>query len=172
MRIRKILIRNRQATDRLRDSVPMDSPGKGTGTQHTADSPRDVFGRVLEAMGGYDAYERKHGDHFTDELAEWASQRMENGSGDTHRWSVEDVMKAFARMGLQKPDDRTWGDATYSANMHYADYFRKSLPTEQDCLKQAYAELTDVDGYPGQIFSRWCADMVKKKVRVPWNSFI
>lgn len=172
MKIRKVIVREHSVNEPVDNEhlhEPRTEPEKWD--EDTSESPRDVFGKALKAMSGYDAYVKKHGDHFTNELAEWATQRMENGTGDTHHWSAGYVMKAFARMGLQKPEDKTWGDAMYSANMHYADYFKKSLPTEQDCLKQAYAELTDVDGYPGQIFSRWCADMVKKKVDVPWNLF-
>ena len=146
-------------------------PADGEGHSVQENKTRNTLSKALKAMNGYDNYEQKHGGHFTDALAEWATRRMVNSTNDRHHWTVGDVIKAFAKMGFQKPDDRTWGDAMYAANMHYADYYMKSLPTEQDCLKQAYADLTDVDGYPEKIFSRWCADMVKKKVNVPWEEF-
>ena len=108
----------------------------------------------------------------TDKLADWATHQMVNGSGENHHWSTSDIEKSFARMGLQKPESMTWGDAMYSSNMHYADYYGKSLPTEKDCLIQAHADLTDIDGYPGKIFNRWYSDMLGKHVDVPWSDFI
>lgn len=124
-------------------------------------------------MRDYDKYVQAHGSNFTDELSEWASSQMDNAHGDkSHHWSVSDVKSAFERLGYNKPDGMTWGDAAYSANMHYADYFGESLKTEADCIKQAYADVSDPDGYPGKIFNRWLSDVVGKRVDVPWDNFI
>lgn len=137
------------------------------------DKKYDVTGEALTAMSGYSEYVAKHGNHFTDALSKWASEQMTNAHGDpAHHWSVEDVKSAFERLSYRKTDDYTWGDATYSANMHYADYFGATLKTEADCVKQAYADIADPDGYPGKIFNRWCSDIVGKKVNVPWDNFI
>lgn len=136
-------------------------------------SKRDVIGAALTAMNGYNDYVTKHGSHFTDMLAKWASSQMQNVHGEpTHHWSVEDVKSAFERLGYKKPEESTWGDVAYSANMHYADYFGTTLKTEADCVKQAYADVTDPDGYPGKIFNRWCSDVIGKKMDVPWDEFI
>lgn len=43
---------------------------------------------------------------------------------------------------------------------------------EADCIKQAYADAEDPDGYPGKIFNRWFSDVLGKKVTVPWEEFI
>ena len=133
----------------------------------------DAIGAALTAMSGYNDYVAKHGSHFTDELAKWASEQMTNAHGDpAHHWSVEDVKSAFERLGFKKPEENTWGDVAYSANMHYADYYGTTLKTEAECVKQAYADVADPDGYPGKIFNRWCADVIGKKVNVPWENFI
>ena len=103
----------------------------------------------------------------------WASEQMTNAHGDpAHHWGVEDVKSAFERLGFKKPEENTWGDVVYSANMHYADYYGTTLKTEAECVKQAYADVADPDGYPGKIFNRWCADVIGKKVNVPWENFI
>lgn len=126
-----------------------------------------------EAMQGLINYKAKHGSHFTDDLASWASKQMQNAHGEAnHHWSVADVKSAFERFGLSKPEEITWGDIAYAANMHYADYFGVSLKTETDCVRQAYADAADPDGYPGKIFNRWFADVLGSKKAVPWDDFI
>lgn len=126
-----------------------------------------------EAMQGLIKYKAKHGSHFTDDLASWASKQMQNAHGEAnHHWSVADVKSAFERFGLSKPEEITWGDIAYAANMHYADYFGVSLKTETDCVRQAYADAADPDGYPGKIFNRWFADVLGSKKAVPWDDFI
>lgn len=133
----------------------------------------DGQGDTIAAMKGYKDYVNEHGRHFTDDLATWASKQMKNAHGEpNHHWSVADVKSAFERFGLSKPEDITWGDVAYSANMHYADYFGQSLKSETDCVKQAYADVTDPDGYTSKIFNRWFADVLGNKVNVPWDKFI
>nr|DAE53355.1 MAG TPA: hypothetical protein [Bacteriophage sp.] len=124
-------------------------------------------------MQGLIKYKAKHGSHFTDDLATWASKQMQNAHGEAnHHWSVADVKSAFERFGLSKPEEITWGDIAYAANMHYADYYGVSLKTETDCVRQAYADAADPDGYPGKIFNRWFADVLGSKKAVPWEDFI
>lgn len=122
----------------------------------------------------YDKYKAKHGEHFCDKLAVWAGKMMKNNShaDQAHSWSVEEVKAAFEKLGLLKPDNITWGDVAYSANMHYADYFGISLKTEADAVRQAYADAIDPDGYPGKIFNRWLSDVMGKNISVPWSEFI
>lgn len=155
--------------------------GHGESSQHYAsDKPgsrekekHDVISAALTAMNGYNDYVTKHGSHFTDDLAKWASEQMTNAHGDpAHHWGIEDVKSAFERLGFKKPEENTWGDVAYSANMHYADYYGTTLKTEAECVKQAYADVADPDGYPGKIFNRWCSDVIGKKMHVPWDEFI
>lgn len=122
----------------------------------------------------YHEYEEKNGNHFSDKLADYAIKAMQNNAhADTaHKWSVQDVKSAFEKLGMTKPADITWGDIAYSANMAYADYFGVSLKTEADCLKQAYADAVDPDGYPGKIFNRWLADIMGKNTKISWSEYI
>lgn len=122
----------------------------------------------------YSNYREKHGEHFSDKLAVWASKLMKNNQhGEAgHSWTVDEVKAAFEKLGLTKPAQSTWGDVTYSANMAYADYYGISLKTEADCIKQAYADAADPDGYAGKIFNRWLSDVMGKNVKVSWSDFL
>lgn len=127
------------------------------------------FGRapVTKSIG------QKNGEHFTNKLSEWASKKMINAYGEeNHHWTVEEVKSAFISMGYELPADSTWGDAAYSANMAYADYFGMTLRTEADVIKQAYADVIDPDGYPGKIFNRWLADVMGMQIQLDWTQFI
>lgn len=121
----------------------------------------------------YEEYIAKHGWHFNEALAEWASKQMKKASGDqTHHWTAAEVKAAFERLGLMKPEKVTWGDATYSANMAYADYYGISLKTDVDCIKHAYADIADPDGYPEKVFAHWCANVEWKQINVPWGNYL
>lgn len=127
---------------------------------------------ALGSLKGYQEYVDKHGQHFTDELSEFASKRMKNRNGLFHSWSVSEVKSAFERMGLEKPDKYTWGDAAYAANMAYADFYGSSLKTEQDCLKYSHDLMSDVDGYDGMIMNRYLADLMGKEVKMDWSKYL
>lgn len=129
---------------------------------------------MTESHGDADfrKYIEYYGHHFNEALADWASMQMKNANGKTHSWKVSDVKSAFERIGLPLPGKNTWGDATYAANMAYADYFGVSFSNELDCIKQSYADMADPDGYPGKIFNRWVSDMTGKGIEVPWHEFM
>ena len=181
MKVKKIIVRHPlnigdQSDPPLREkvssSVVLDKRMAPISQAKQQSDEGKLISETLKSMNGLDDYLNQYGPHFTDKLADWATHQMVNGSGENHHWSTSDIEKSFARMGLQKPESMTWGDAMYSSNMHYADYYGKSLPTEKDCLIQAHADLTDIDGYPGKIFNRWYSDMLGKHVDVPWSDFI
>lgn len=120
----------------------------------------------------YKRYEKMYGKHFSGKLAEYASRNMRNVSGAVHSWTEEQVRGAFGQMNMMLPKEMTWGDATYAANMAYADYYGKTLMNEVDCLKHAYAYLADVDGYPTKTFTQWMADNMEKGIDIDWTQFI
>lgn len=121
----------------------------------------------------YHKYLNKHGVHFCDTLAIWASEKLKNKHGDSkHLWSVEEVKAAYNNLGLLKPENVTWGDATYSANNTYANFFGETLRTEIDVLKHSNADLFDTNNYSGKTFNRWLSDVMGLKVNVPWSSFV
>lgn len=119
----------------------------------------------------YIKYKEKHGMHFSDSLAMWASAKMVNIDGTQHGWSVEDVRSAFKALGLEKPEKCTWGDATYLANMYYAD-FMPVFKVETDALRMAYYSMRDPDGYEGKPFNRYTADIMENGICVPWSKLM
>lgn len=136
-------------------------------------SRKEFITDTLEAMQGYKDYVEHHGYHFTDKLAEWVSHKMKNRNGDNeHHWSVSDVKGAFEKLGFKKPEHSTWGDATYAANMAYADYLGHSVKSDVDAVRHGYDDIADPDGYPGKVFNRWTSDVIGMSIDVPWEMFI
>lgn len=119
----------------------------------------------------YQMYKQKNGMHFSDALAMYASRMMHNSNQQKHTWSVKDVQGAFASMNYQLPGHATWGDATYAANMYYAD-FAPLLKNETDAVKMAYMILNDPDGYEGMLFNRYTADVMQTNEQIGWKDFM
>lgn len=127
---------------------------------------------ALESVEGYSKYIDKHGYHFTDALAEYASKMMVNANGQNHSWTANQVKKSMEGLGLSIPEKVTTGDATYLANMYYADLYPDPLKDEASCLRAAYKSANDPDGYEGMTFCRWTADVVGKAISINWEKFI
>lgn len=129
--------------------------------------------KAFEFAQDYYDYVSKHGSHFTNELASYASSLMVNASGDRHCWTPSEVKKSMASLGLTVPEDKaTLGDLTYLANMAFADLYPEVCRDEAACLKYAYKIANDPDGYEGMVFSRWCADVIGKSTNIDWTKFI
>lgn len=123
---------------------------------------------------GYAKYVEKHGLHFTNELAEMAICKMENISDDGHgKWSikqVEAVVKTH-NPAMHFTHCVTMGDLAYLANMYYADLYPESIQTENGCIKAAILIANDPDGYEGQAFCRWVADIMAKGKSIDWEKY-
>lgn len=119
----------------------------------------------------YQAYKQKHGMHFSDAMAMYASRKMQNSNQQKHIWSVKDVQDAFASLKYELPEHATWGDATYAANMYYAD-FAPVLKTEVDAVRMAYMILYDPDGYEGMLFNRYTADVMQTNAQINWKDLM
>lgn len=124
----------------------------------------------------FEDYVKKHGYHFTEELAEHISRMMENANEQEHSWTTTQVRKALESLGLwplgKTKTEATLGDITYLANMYYADLYPDPLKDEASCLKAAYRVALDPDGYKGQIFCRWTADAIGLALSIDWKKFI
>lgn len=121
----------------------------------------------------YKKYYEKHGPHFCDTLAMWASKKLINRNGDkNHTWSVEEVKSAYSKMGLLKPNGITWGDVTYATNLAYASFFGESLKSELDVIKHANIEISGSGDYYGKTFNRWLSDVMGMNTDVPWVDFV
>lgn len=127
---------------------------------------------ALESVEGFSKYVEKHGYHFTDELAEYASKMMVNASGQSHSWTATQVKRSMESLNLSIPNTVTTGDVTYLANMYFADLYPDPLKDEASCLRAAYKIANDPDGYEGMIFCRWTADVMGKAIKLDWEKFV
>lgn len=134
-------------------------------------TPSEAFARALMSHPDFLAYIHKHGYHFTAALADFATKLMTNDDGSTHNWTTAQVQSAMQSAGMKNnPLNATWGDAAYLANMHYADKYPDIFSSETACIKAAYKDLNDKDGYEGITFYRWLADVVGKQLVVDWTA--
>jgi len=85
--------------------------------------------KTMECIKGYKEYLKKHGHHFTNELATHASKMMINANGVTHCWEPNQIKTELIQYGFNVPDSFI-GDATYLANMYYADLYPDPLSNE------------------------------------------
>ena len=120
----------------------------------------------------FEKYVKLHGYHFTDALAELASEMMENANGQAHTWTASQVKRSMDSLDLNVPSNITSGDVTYLANMYYADMYPDPLKDEASCLRAAYKIANDPDGYDGMIFRRWVSDIAGKALHIDWKNFI
>lgn len=134
--------------------------------------PYEQAANALMSAKGYTDYVKKHGYHFTDALAEHVSKMMVNASGQQHSWTAAQTRRTMESLGLTLPDKTTWGDATYLANMYYADMYPDPLKDEASCLRAAYKVANDPDGYEGLVFCRWTADAIGKAIKIDWEKFV
>lgn len=136
------------------------------------DLPYEQAANKFMSAKGYSEYVKKHGYHFTDALAEYASRMMVNAGGQQHSWTTAQVKKAIESLGLSIPGKVTDGDVAYTANMAYADFYPDPLKDEASCLRYAHRVANDPDGYEGMIFCRWVSDAIGKGVSIAWEKFI
>lgn len=148
---------------------PMPDNQEASKHEHGAD---EKIENALDSVKGYSDYVKKHGYHFTDTLAEYASKLMVNGNSQQHSWTTAQVKRTMEGLGLSIPGSVTIGDVTYLANMYYADLYPDPLKDESSCLRAAYKIANDVDGYEGMIFCRWTADVVGKAIKIDWEKFV
>ncbi len=117
----------------------------------------------------YRHYIHHEGYHFNPHTLDVAMSKMVNRDGSHHKWSREEVSAAFEKMKQPLMNGYTLCDATYLANMFYADYFSSSIKTEQECLDMAADFMTDIDGYKGRIFHYWLSDIMVEGCVVDWE---
>jgi hypothetical protein len=134
---------------------------------------KDKFSRTANAImnaPGYLEYIKKHGYHFTDKLADYASKKMVNASGSAHSWTTEQLRSVLGP--FTPTHNETCGDMAYTANMAYADFYPAVLDTVDKCVTYAKLVASDPDGYEGMEFMRWTSDAIGKSLTLNWEDFI
>lgn len=135
--------------------------------------PNEKAANLVMNAKGFSDYIAKHGYHFTDALAQVASDMMINSNGTPHKWTPEQVQTVLKDHGYTDYKDCTLGDLTYLANMAYADFYPTIIRDEVSCVRYAMNVAKDPDGYDGIVFSRWIADLIGKHVEnIEWEKFI
>lgn len=119
---------------------------KSCGAEEYKTGFESITNTAKSADTEYKAYIKKHGYHFTEAIAEYASKLMKNGNNQSHSWTAQQVKKSMESLGLNIPKTVTLGDVTYLANMYYADLYPDPLKDEASCLRAAYKLANDVEG--------------------------
>lgn len=121
---------------------------------------------------GYRAYKRRHGCHFNEALCEFAVSRMTKEDGQPiQAMSPNEVDRLLKEFHIELKHKQGF-DHVFAANMCLADYLGESVPSMEDLAKYVKNVIDDPDGYDGIVFCRWIADVVAKKVEVPWDDVI
>lgn len=121
---------------------------------------------------GYREYKRQHGPHFSKELCEFAVGLMKDDDGQPiKRMSRDEVELLMKQFGI-KPHHLTGYDHVFVANMGLADYLGDGVPDMEHLAKYIKDVLDDPDGYEGIAFCRWIADVVAKRIEVPWEEAV
>lgn len=139
--------------------------------KHKENNEDEAWAALLNAPG-FIKYINKHGWHFTESLAEYASSLMENNDETKHSWNCKILAKVYLSKNFSVPSKVTWGDLTYTANMAYADFYPDICQDEAACVLYASLVANDKDGYPGMIFHRWVSDVIGKKLIIDWEKFM
>lgn len=118
---------------------------------------------------GFKKYVDKYGYHFTDALAEYAISKMYNP-----KWTLSQIQQYLKvhNMDIDSTKHKvTLADMYYAANMYYSDFYPKAITSEDNCITAAMLIANDVDGYEGQIFSRWLSDAMQKGLEIDWELY-
>lgn len=135
--------------------------------------PNEKAANLIMNAKGFSDYVAKHGYHFTEALAQVASDMMINSNGIPHKWTPEQIKTVLDAKEFTDYKYCTLGDLTYLSNMAYADFYPNVIRDEMLCIKYAMHIATDPDGYDGIVFSRWIADLIGKHVDdIDWENFI
>lgn len=121
---------------------------------------------------GYREYRRRHGCHFSRGLCEFAVGRMKlDGDKPISALSKEEVEKILKDSKVEVRNVQGY-DHVFAANMCLADYLNESVPDIEHLALYVKNVIDDPDGYDGIVFCRWIADVVAKKVEVPWEEMV
>lgn len=125
-----------------------------------------------ELPSGMRKYLRHYGWHFSPIMAEWAASMMIGRNGERIKpYTKESLMTLLTQNGV-KIDERFIYDALYVANMAKADFYGSSIADEAHLAKFVSDYLNDKDGYEGQAFARFYADLSKQDIPVYWEDML
>ena len=118
---------------------------------------------------GYREYKRRHGCHFNEALCKFAVSRMMKDDGQPITPITPEEVDGLLKLFHVELTHKEGYDHVFAANMCLADYLGESVPSMENLAKYVKNVIDDPDGYEGIVFCRWVADVVAKKVEVPWE---
>lgn len=117
-------------------------------------------------------YLRNYGWHFSRKMLDFAVGRMKDrNGGKLQPVTKEQFDELMKRYNVELENDEAC-DGLYVLNMGRADFFKSSIPDEAHLAVFVKDVLDDPDGYPGIVFNRWYADMVKKGIPIDWDEML
>lgn len=133
-------------------------------------------------MGSYDdipegmkMYINNYGCHFNKKLCEEASSRMYkvvNGKKEYIKpYTKEQVDNMLSAYRITLNRNKLY-DAVYVANMCKADFFGKSIPTEEYLMMYVRDVIDDADAEEGYVFNRFYADCMFMNNPIEWEDML
>lgn len=126
---------------------------------------------------GMREYLQHYGYHFSKKMAEDAVKHMYKKSDPNGREEkVEPIAKEKLDEMLKKynitTDNNVMYDGVYIYGMIQADFWGKSIKTEQDAMMHIKCMLDDVDQPDGYIFNRYYADRCFAGEPIDWEEMM
>lgn len=125
-----------------------------------------------ELPSGMKQYLRHYGWHFSPKMVEWAASMMVDRKGNAIKPYKKDELVALLESNGVDVDEKFIYDALYVANMAKADFLGSSIADEAHLAKFVGDYLNDKDGYTGQAFARFYADLSKQDIPVYWEDVL
>lgn len=125
----------------------------------------------MEKTKSFRKYLRLYGPHFNKLLCQFAVSMMEKEDGPIKPYTKEEVEEKLKKWNIQIQYNK-YEDFVFVANMCKADFLGKSIIDEQHLCIYIKNVIDDPDGYTGQPFYRWLADMDHLGIIIDWEEFI
>lgn len=125
-----------------------------------------------ELPSGMKNYLRNYGWHFSPKMVEWAASMMVDRKGMAIKpYKKEELKALLTTYGITVKDNLMY-DALYVANMAKADFYGSSIEDEAHLALFVGDYINDKDGYDGQPFARFYADLSKQDIPVYWEDLL
>lgn len=125
----------------------------------------------MERTKSFRKYLRLYGPHFNKLLCQFAVSMMETENGPIQPYTKEEIDSKLKKWNIQLQYNK-YEDYVFVANMCKADFLGKSIFDEQHLCIYIKNVIDDPDGYTGQTFYRWLADMDHLGITIDWEEFI
>lgn len=121
-----------------------------------------------ETADSLERYIKRNGYHFTDELADIASDI----TFKTKKWMPKEVMTYLNTEGYNSTTcNHTNGDVTFVSNWLYTLLYPSILSKDKDCIRSAKMILSDPTSFEGRFFKDWIAVIKTKSIDIDFDQY-